>query len=245
MKVMVGINTLSVLDQLAYANHIQFFYRMGRNHPDVEFGLSSPRRMSIDRMRNTTAKIAVDNNFDYLMFIDDDVLVPFDAFQKLRDCNADIAAGWTIIRGYPFNNMFFKFQDESRQSLIHYNDAPENSIVDCDAVGFSCVLIKVDLLKKVPPPYFVTGTHNTEDIYFCLKAKEAVPDCKIVVDTSVKTAHIMGSEVISPMNKAAYTKFVEETDSTVKPQIKDDNKVGDRGNKYFEMVKEVTKRLEV
>lgn len=238
MKVLIGINTLNSIDQLTYSNHIQFFYRLGRNHPEIDFGLSCPRRMSIDRMRNTTARVAVDNDFDYVMFIDDDVLVPFDAFTKLKALDKDIAAGHTIIRGYPFNNMFFRFTDETKQALENYNDPPPG-VVDCDAVGFSCVLIKTSLLKKVPPPWFVTGTHNTEDIYFCLKSREAVPECTIAVDQSIITGHIVGSEIVSLINKESYKRFTEETDPSVRVE-KPSNKHGDRGDSYLEMVKEVT-----
>jgi GT2 family glycosyltransferase len=242
MKVMIGINTLTSIDQMAYVNHIQFFYRLGRNHPNIEFGLCSPRRMSIDRMRNITAKEAVDNNFDYVMFVDDDVLVPLDAFDKLLKCNSDIAAGWTLIRGYPFNNMFFKFVEGCKDKLDYYKDEIiPGSIISCDAVGFSCVLIKTSLLKNIPPPWFVSGTHNTEDIYFCLKAKDLDPNCTILVNTSVITGHILGSEIISPLNKQSYIKYVEESDSIItseKNSCKDHIDSSDRGDYYLNMIKE-------
>lgn len=242
MKIMVGINTLTVLDRLAYSNHIQFFYRMGKNHPDKQFALNTPNRMSIDRMRNLTGKVALENSFDYLLFLDDDVLLPFDngldPLQRLIDCNADIAAGWTIIRGYPFNNMFFKYDDKKR--LVNYNkfELNDKGLIECDAVGFSFCLISCQLLKKVPPPWFVTGPYNTEDIYFCVKARLNNPDCSIVVDPKVKTGHILGSEIITPENVEAYKRYSEECDPDLKISVKE---IVARGDEYLKMVEEPTK----
>ena len=236
MKIMVGVNTLSVIEQPIYSNHCQFWFRLGRNFSnDYQFALHHPKRMSIDRMRNETAKMALHNEFDYIMFIDDDVLVPFDALQNLLACEADIAAGWTIIRGYPFNNMFFKWDDKTPPGLVHYNDLPEGKcILDVAAVGFSCALIKCSLLHKINPPFFVTGPLNTEDIYFCIKAQKQVPDVKIVVNLNVKTAHMMGAEAVDPDSRLAHLKYYE----TVYPDVcKPENGTSDRGDEYVKQVK--------
>jgi hypothetical protein len=211
MRIVVGVNTLTSVDQAVYSNHCQFWLNLGRNHPNYEFILSNPRRMSIDHMRNMTAKVAVDNNADYLMFIDDDILIQLDALDRLINTNADIAAGWTIIRGYPFKNMSFEWvPDTNKTNLRNWDGLETTGIIEVDAVGFSCVLIKCELLKQIDPPYFVTGPFNTEDIYFCIKAREKFPDTRIVVDLDVKTSHCIGNEYIDPINRWPYKEYLEE-----------------------------------
>jgi hypothetical protein len=189
-----------------------------------------------------TAKVALENNFDYILFVDDDVIVPLDCLDKLIAADADIAAGWTIIRGWPFENMFFKYDDKG--GLLKYagNEGDfvlnDKGLIECDAVGFSCCLIKVDLLRKMPPAYFVTGTHNTEDIYFCMKARQYAPDCKIVVDPTVKTAHIVGVETITPDNRDAYKTFYSSLyPDECKPA---DEGNGDRGDDYLKRITDPT-----
>lgn len=237
MKIFVCVNTLTKIDSLAYSNHCQFWYRLGKEFPEDKFIFYTPNRASIDRARNQSAKIALEQECDYLLFLDDDVLVPTDGLKLLLKSDADIAAGWTIIRGYPFNNMFFKF-DENQEHLNYYNDFTLNEagLIECDAVGFSFCLIKCSLLKKVPPPFFVTGLNNTEDIYFCLKAREVDSNCSIIVDPKVKTGHQLGSEYMDPDNREAYKKFYEEI---YKPAS--DEHPRDRGQDYLNMVKEVVK----
>lgn len=231
---MIGINTLTEVDQAVYANHCQFWFRLGRSMPDYEFALNSPRRASIDRMRNQTASLAIAHGFDYICFIDDDVLVPFDGLQKLIESDKDIVAGWTIIRGHPFDNMFFKW-DATKTGLNRWNDPPSDSgLLDCGAVGFSFVLIKTEILKKIPPPFFVTGPNNTEDIYFCVKAQKYIDDVTIAVNLDVKTSHCLGSEFIDPLNRDKYKKYFEDTF----PELIELPGTANRGDNYLAMVKE-------
>ena len=232
MKTLVAINNLTVVDQMAYANHCQLWFRLGvmkgrRNieGQEVEFALCNPKRMTIDRMRNEAAKIAIEGDFDYLWFIDDDVLVPFDAFVKLQARDKDIIAGVTHIRGYPFYPMIFNFSDEKYKEntyVVDYKTTCDSSgLLKCDAVGFSCCLIKVSLLKKVIPPFFITSCapsyNQTEDVFFCRRAKEQNPDLEVYVDTTIHTAHILGSDVIEP-STVEFWKTLEESRS---PQLKE------------------------
>lgn len=229
---MIGINTLTAVEQPVYSNHIQFFYRLGKHFPNDTFAINTPRRLSIDRMRNMTAKVALEMEADYLMFIDDDVVVPIDCLQKLLAVDADIVAGWTLIRGYPFQNMFFH-KDDNQGLIVDTKMYEPEGIIDVDAVGFSCALIKCSLLKKLPPPYFVTGTHNTEDIYFCVKARHFFPDTTIKVDLSITTAHGMGTEYMEPRTKAAYSKYFE----TCYPEAIEPEREQDRGQKYLDRIR--------
>lgn len=234
---MIGVNTLESVSQPVYSNHAQFYFRLGRDYPDIQFALHHPRRMSIDRMRNTTAQVALEHEFDYLMFIDDDVLVPHDGLKLLLAADKDIIAGWTIIRGYPFQNMFFKWEDEKKQNLKPYDDADPNAIepIEVAAVGFSFVLIKCSLLKVVNPPYFVTGPRNTEDIYFCMKALAQRPETSIFIHPAVKTAHMLSAEAIDPLNRFAHKEYFE----SVYPDLVEqhDGSNVDRGEKYLHEVK--------
>ena len=213
MRVLVGVNTLTTLNQYVYANHCQMWYRLGKDYPETQFFFFSPPRMSIDRMRNTSAKVALEQECDYLMFVDDDVLVPFRGFNKLIEANYDIIAGITVIRGYPYNLMAFKFDETG--NLVHFNtfekEDPTRRVLDVDAVGFSCVLIKTHLLQKLPPPYFVTSPGNTEDIYFCMKAIDKLgrANLNIGIHRDVICGHLGDAKVYMPSN-IEYFKALDE-----------------------------------
>ncbi len=247
-RIVVATNSLVSADYEAYTNHIQTWFKFGRSYPDLEFIMCNPARMSIDRMRNMAADVALESESDYLLFMDDDVLVQPDGLRKLLDCDADIAAAKVVIRGYPFDWMIFKNRGGTVQNphLFSCPDLPDEGIDPCDAVGFSFCLIKTSVLKSVQKPYFVTGVNNTEDIYFCVKARQINPKLKIVCECSQLCGHILWPQVMDARNREAYKKFVEDTNPILQAELKqkaemDRNPRGDRSKNYLKAVKEVTR----
>jgi hypothetical protein len=186
-----------------------------------------------------TAKVAIECNAEYVLFLDDDVLVnPNYGLKQLLDCKADIAAGRVCVRGYPFDYMVFKNVKKDPDHMIICNKLPKKGIYQCDAVGFSFALIKVDLIKRLEEPWFVTGLNNTEDIYFCRRARIVDPKCKIAVNCECYCNHILWSETIGEENRKAYKKFVEATNPGIKVKPGPENPV-DRGSEYLNMIVDV------
>lgn len=233
MKILVGCNTLQSLDQAIYSNHCNFWYRLGKEHSDIEFLFFTPPRLSIDTMRNMAAKYALINECEYLMFVDDDIMIPDNAFNLLLPAmeNYDILAGHTVVRGYPFNNMAFDFTNEAKTHLGFMNkfEPLEDGTVPCQAIGFSLVLIKCSLLKKVKTPYFLTGSHTTEDVYFCLQAKHDFPDVRIGFHTKVPTGHLGHRPIYEWKNRDFYHKLVEGLD----PELVKLSQSDDHGEEYL------------
>lgn len=237
MRIVVGTNSLTESQYPAYTNHCQFWFRLGRSYPEIDFIFCNPARMSIDRMRNMAAKVALETESDYLLFLDDDVLIdPNHGLRLLFECESDIAAGKVCIRGYPFQYMVFTGKKEDSGGLYPMEKLPKEGIADCGAVGFSFCLIKTSVLKSMPPPFFVTGVNNTEDIYFCVRAKQANPNIKIAVNCALDCGHILWPEVISTANRDAYKKYFKELNPNCddpEPKLQE----GDRGSEYLKMVK--------
>lgn len=224
MKTLILVNTLTSINSAIYSNHIAFWGALKHDYPNDDFIFYTPERMTIDNARNQAAKMALNLECDYLMFIDDDVLLHTTAFSKLLEADMDIIAGLVIIRGYPFNIMAFKdieeTDDEGRitKGLTFYNDLPLDEegklisqVLKCGAVGFSCCLIKTKAFIQMNPPYFVTGTRNTEDVYFCEKYKV---DCSnedkepsIGLHTGVRCGHLMLPEAVEWATREKFQAF--------------------------------------
>jgi glycosyltransferase involved in cell wall biosynthesis len=231
----VCTNVLSNVNSLAYGSHCQEWYRMGRTTSD-NFILFHPDRFSIDNARNQAAKIALEQNADYIYFLDDDMVLTPNTYSSLKKANADVAQALTFIRGMPFEPMFFKnLGTEERINLTYYRDYEGmidlNGYVDTYAVGFACVLLKVESLKKIPPPYFITGAHTTEDVYYCVKLRQHLPDAKILVDTNVPTGHILHPEVVHRDTRNKLVQYFSDPDKMEKLG-------GDRGKEYLAICKQ-------
>jgi len=79
-------------------------------------------------------------------------------------------------------------KDEMYYSFVSLKDIPANSIIDVDAIGFSCVLIRTFVFDLIPYPYFVYTEYSnrttlSEDLYFCNMAKKCL--FRIKCDTSL------------------------------------------------------------
>jgi hypothetical protein len=141
--------------------------------------------------------------------------------------------------------VFFK-KDTDNDGLYITNELPKTGIHPCDAVGFSFCLIKTDVIRKMREPWFITGLNNTEDIYFCKRAREIDPTCKIMVNCDCECGHILWPEVITENSREAYKDYMrainpglknyEDSLKTQADQIKKQAPSGDRGQDYYEMI---------
>lgn len=233
MKTLIGVNTLTSIDNSVYLTHCQFWYRLGKEFPDEKFIFYAPHRLSIDNMRNNAAKVALEQECDYLMFIDDDMILDPNTFSSLLHADADIAMALTYIRTPPFAPMFFQqFEQNGRRYLKlfpnefnSFKDA--NGYINVDAVGFACVLIDCNLLKRLSPPWFVTLPGITEDVYFCMRCRDELRDVTIKVDTNVPTGHVMDPQVVTSSTVEKLREFYE---------VKDQEVNLDRGTDYAEKI---------
>lgn len=256
MRVLILVNTLNHIQSFIYSNHVAFFVQCERDFPRSSGNavmLFTPPRMSIDMARNTAAKEALRRECDYLMFVDDDVLIPPDSLKRLISLDADVAAGLVIIRGYPFNVMAFK-RDEKTGKLAYFNDLPKVDITTTDgyvhnvlkdpvteedglgAVGFSCALLKTDLLRKIDPPFFITGPRGTEDVYYCNKAAAILEreDKKLNIKmmTSLQCGHQLHPEPIEWSTIDEFREHFKNLDPAGCAII-DDEKNGNRDANYI------------
>jgi len=234
----VGCNILTQLDSMCYANHCQVWYRLGRNHTDFNFFFNAPRRVSIDNMRNGTIDHALKTGSEFVFFYDDDVLVPTDAFAKLlkvmdNDTDAAVVSGLTYIRKFPFDPMLFKSDEE--MNLTGYKDfkehVDENGLLEKDlgAVGFSCVLIRTSFLKDLKPPYCITGSQNTEDVYLCHRIRNHFPNAKILCDTTIDTSHLVERYFINDEGRSLLLNYEKDINGA---EVQSD----DRGIEYAESI---------
>lgn len=153
-----------------------------------------PCSYSVDVARNNIAKYAKDNKFDYIFWVDSDIILPKDTLVKLLSHGKDIVAGvyaYKIIGG---KNVVAKRKKEGDTSDDpKYEDIPVSDILKhkglmkVDGFGFGCVLTKTEIFDKIPYPWFIYTQEMGEDIYLCRKAQNA--GYELFLDTSVLCGH--------------------------------------------------------
>ena len=256
MKITIGCNLLTEVKSVVYPSHMQFWCNVARNFSDKDVWFFAPRRMSIDRMRNEAAKLALETESDFLFFYDDDVMFLPDTLniliESMKREKALVMGGLTMIRSYPFRPMLFKYTRKDTASVYHmigYDDykehVKEDGILNCDALGFSCVLIDTSILKKLEPPYFVTGPQNTEDVYFCHKVNTQHEMGRIFVNTRAVTGHVLDHYFVTPNNVEHLKRLEKGLDHWNKQLLENAEGRVDRDALYRERVLENLRKQSV
>ena len=222
VRVVVGMPKDGKTEPSAYDNRMDMVYRMGAlqilshfgkkeiletkfDYPDgTEFIFEriTAGRVFTPLARERITEEAQKKKADYLFMIDDDMLSGPDIFERLYKHNVDIVAGLAFNRYPPHKPVCYEVKTgydalEKKEYFMNYPiiDYPRNTLVQCDAVGFGAVLIKMSVFDKVPKPWFMTMSGAGEDLSFCWKAgKEGI---KIYMDTATKMGHLGEPQVVS------------------------------------------------
>lgn len=148
--------------------------------------------MPFDHARNTACQTALDHGFQYLFFLDDDVVPPPNTIHQLISLNLDIVSGLYYRRAMPIHPVALV---ESKEGPSPVPLSNLEGIQKVDFVGAGCLLIKRHVLEKMHKPWFewtldkeIPGRKLSEDFEFCRRAKMHGFD--IHVDTRLKCKHI-------------------------------------------------------
>lgn len=149
--------------------------------------------------RNKFCQQAIEGEFDYILWLDSDMVFPSYVLQQFMQDDKDIVAGLYFRRAYPFTPVAFsKLRRED--GILRIKDLEEwpNDLFEVDGVGFGCVLMKTDCLFDIAGKeggvWFTPTQDAGEDAAFCLRAKEY--GYKIWIDPAVKLGHV-GQTVIT------------------------------------------------
>jgi glycosyltransferase involved in cell wall biosynthesis len=226
------------------ARNMAIAFALGRQTKH-EIYLYTPQRVSIDRGRNEAAKIALDTECKYIWFLDDDMVINPGTLNSLIAAKRDIVMAHSYIRGYPYKPMCFRWKNKEvdKQELEYFeNDQDLYDLADdyeyCDvaAVGFTCTLVKVDILKKILPPFFITNPNGggTEDIYFCMRChNEIKKPISVAVDLNCPTIHLGDREHITRSTVEHLRTYHEGIEPSLCNQ-KSGREAGDRAKEYHE-----------
>lgn len=154
-------------------------------HIHVEPGYA----MTLDEKRNKCVRAFLDTDCTHLLFWDSDTVGAPGVIIELLKANKPVIAAVVYRKGGDHAPVFGYWQEDTRMYRVPV-PFDYNKILEVDIVGTGFVLIKREVFEQLEEPWFQCYEKGNawEDIYFCLKCKDAgIP---IHVHTGLHLGHI-------------------------------------------------------
>ena len=154
-----------------------------------------PYRQSMQIANDAIAQRTIDGGFDYLLRMDDDIWdVPSNAVEKLLKADKDFISCVMYANGFPYHRCAF-LKANKEESLIDIGqrqtgglrEVGGTGVVAVDQSSFPFTLIKVDVFRKIKPPWFIHSLRVPLDNYFCQKMLDS--GIQPYVDMDLQVTH--------------------------------------------------------
>jgi GT2 family glycosyltransferase len=179
---------------------------------------------TVAHSRNIIINFALNNNYDYLLNLDQDVMPPVNIIEELIGCDKDIVSGvyhglfrtstgmkklpvaYADISKEEFEEMqkisplppFIRSHEDIRRNLTQ-EEVSKDRILEVRIPSNGCMLIKRNVLQNKEIRYGMIDMANkvgktTDEILFCEKAKEQ--GFKLYIYTKIRCKHIFPDKTL-------------------------------------------------
>ena len=125
-----------------------------------------PLNYGVADAQNLITKVAVEENYEWLLLIEHDNIIPIDAFikfnQYMRENKVPVVSGLYYTRSRPSEPLVFRGRGNS-----YYTKWKMGDKIWCDAVPTGCLLISVSILKAMwnESPEYKCGDTTTRRVF--------------------------------------------------------------------------------
>jgi glycosyltransferase involved in cell wall biosynthesis len=147
--------------------------------------------------RNNMVESALEEGADYVLFIDADMRFPKDTLERLLKHNKGIIGVNATTRSVPVKATAktLEIEEDGTCNWKQISSKNKTGIEKADGIGCGVMLISKHTLTTIPKPWFFfellpENKLLGEDIYFCIKAKDAGIETFIDHDLSQEIGHV-------------------------------------------------------
>ncbi len=178
MKIALGLPT----NRMIKAKTAKSLLDLINNTKEEILPIVSTKGYNTAENRSYISAQAVKEGCTHLFMVDDDMIYEPDTLNVLLSHDKDLIGGMYMTK-YEKQDYVMEFLDDEREGLFK-----------CKAMGGGLLLVKTEVFKKVPQPWFGYKWHDngmvkeSNDWYFCHKAIDSGFD--IWCDSNVTAKHI-------------------------------------------------------
>lgn len=166
----------------------------GLAHPPntrIEWGITSDRCIG----RNSCAKRALEAGSEWIIFLDDDHAFPPSLLTQLLAHDVPVVGALYLQRCKPFLPIAYTAKTAGGFYVpLRLNEYAPDELIEVHAVGTGGMLIRSEVLREVPYPWFEQQGGASEDLMFCEKVNDAGLG-PIYCDLGARMGHFMQSAI--------------------------------------------------
>lgn len=207
MRILIAVPTFETI----YPDTYKSLWNLDKDGHEVLF--DSVRGYDVATARNHIAQLALNLKTDYVLMVDNDVVLPTDALKKLLEDAREVNLGYYAHRDadnvYRGNTCLCKLKDADGNDYYHYPLESEYSAAEMKALaqagvtkmeihggGMGCALIRTAVFEKLKYPWYDWvnyGDKNrgmlSEDLFFCVLCRNSgIP---IYADARIGCGHLL------------------------------------------------------
>lgn len=133
---------------------------------------------------------------EWLLFVDDDMVIHPDALLRLLAHGRDIVGGLCFRRTPPYAPCIARWDGAHMRTL----DVPTGGLIPVDGIGMGVTLIRRRVFETLGSGCFAFRDGLSEDYAFCLAAREAGFD--VMCDPAVQPGHVSSVVVDAAVHHA-------------------------------------------
>lgn len=207
MRILIAVPTFETI----YADTYKSLWDLDKGGHECLF--ESVRGYDVATARNRIAQKSLDLGADYVLMVDNDVVLPKDALKMLLEDQEGVCLGYYAHRGndnlYHGRTCICKLRDENGKEYYHYPLESEytademhemasagKTSIEVHGGGMGCALIHTDVFRKTSYPWYDWVNYGdanrgmlSEDLYFCSLCRAS--GIKIHADVRVGCGHLM------------------------------------------------------
>lgn len=186
MKVLIATPTMGSVD-------VRFFSSALALEKPCQCSFAVEDGSLVYMARNRLALKAIENEFDYVLWIDSDMVFPADTLSVLlkdAENGMDYVSALFFNRHFPTHPVICKEITTSDVTL--YKNYPRDTVFEIAGSGLACTLVKASLMQDIAEVFYTSPFEPMqglgEDYSFCYRAKRL--GAKMYCDSRVKVGHV-------------------------------------------------------
>lgn len=203
MKILIAVPMPDAVAPAFISNLIGIVTKTMRDFPDDEVFFAYKTGVRTDKNRNVLIQRAMENDVDYILWLDADMIYPLDIVSTYMKEDFDIIGCLYFKRLEPYDPIaYIKNPDTSMDTpwlSLSPAKLPQNTVLEVDGLGFGGVMVRKGVYEGMGEDrwmYYDKGFHlpyknkygSTHDLVFCRNAQKH--GFTIKLHTGVKPGHL-------------------------------------------------------